>query len=90
MVTGVGAPIHRLSRKTTEDTETLQKTQKFFSLRPLRFSAPLRYPWRPLRFLAPLASLRSSASLFPLRPLCPWRPWRAYPQIDTDLHRLNG
>ncbi len=30
MVTGVGAPIHRLSRKTTEDTETPQKTQKFF------------------------------------------------------------
>jgi len=30
MVTGVGVPIHRLSRKTTEDTETPQKTQKFF------------------------------------------------------------
>ena len=78
MVTGVGVPIHRLSRKTTEDTETPQKTQKFFLCvlcASLRLCVTLGVLCVPSLRSLRLCSLCVSA-LLSWRPLCLWRPWR--------------
>ncbi len=87
----IDTDLHRLKEKTTEDTEIYREHRKIFSLRPLRFSAPLLSLRLCVTFLASFEPLASLASL--LCALCASvssASLRYHPQIYTDLHRLKG